>query len=125
MAKWMVSNGAKTIVLVSRTGSATGKVKDLIDESATVGASIVVAQCDVANKASVEKLINNGLTGFPQVRGVVHGAMVLNVSFIVGWRLKRKKLIFDRMFCLRKWSMSSIPRSLNLKSTVLGTSTMH
>lgn len=83
MAKWMVSNGAENIVLVSRTGSATGKVKDLIDESATVGASVVVAQCDVSNKASVEKLINNGLTGFPQVRGVVHGAMVLDVSIFL------------------------------------------
>ncbi|CAG8983017.1 hypothetical protein HYALB_00010143 [Hymenoscyphus albidus] len=78
MARWMVKNGAKTIVLVSRTGSAAGKVKDLIDESAAVGATVVVAPCDVADKASVEKLITTGFTRFPQVKGVVHGAMVLD-----------------------------------------------
>ncbi|KAI2602442.1 ketoacyl-synt-domain-containing protein [Hypoxylon sp. NC1633] len=77
MARWMVSRGARHLVLVSRSGSATGKVKELIDEAASVGAEIVVRRCDVANPASVEELIKNGLEGLPPVRGLIHGAMVL------------------------------------------------
>lgn len=81
MTRWMVSQGAKNIVLVSRRGSATGKVKELIDELEIVGANIVVRQCDVSNSDSVHNLINKELIDMPEVRGVVHGAMVLHVSF--------------------------------------------
>jgi hypothetical protein len=80
MARWMVGRGARTIVLVSRRGTASGKVQDLIDELSDVGANIVIRQCDVANNQSVEDLVQNQLAGMPEVRGVVHGAMVLHVS---------------------------------------------
>ena len=81
MARWMVGKGARNIVLVSRGGSATGKVKELIDDLASVGANIVVRRCDVSNDDSVKRLITNELAGMPEVRGVIHGAMVLHVSY--------------------------------------------
>ncbi|KAI3325140.1 ketoacyl-synt-domain-containing protein [Xylariaceae sp. AK1471] len=77
MARWLASRGARHIVLVSRSGSATGRVKELIDEVAEVGAEVIVRRCDVANPAEVEELINFGLEGMPPVRGLIHGAMVL------------------------------------------------
>jgi enoyl-[acyl-carrier-protein] reductase (NADH) len=75
----MVAKGAKTIVLVSRSGSMTGRVKELVDELGAVGANIVVRPCNVVNKAEVEELITSGLEGLPPIRGVVHGTMVLRV----------------------------------------------
>ena len=80
MARWMVSKGARNLILLSRSGSATGKVKELIDEVAAVGATITVRRCDVANINSVHHLIDYGLVGMPEIRGVIHGAMVLRVS---------------------------------------------
>ncbi|KAI1120739.1 ketoacyl-synt-domain-containing protein [Nemania abortiva] len=77
MARWMVSRGARHLVLVSRSGSVTGKVKELVDEVAKVGAEVIVRQCDVANPADVEELVNFGLESLPPVRGLIHGAMVL------------------------------------------------
>lgn len=79
MARWMVAKGARTIVLVSRSGSMSGRVKELADEVATVGAKIIVRRCNVVNKAEVDELINSGLSDLPPVRGVVHGTMVLRV----------------------------------------------
>lgn len=79
----MVSKGAKHIVLVSRSGSVIGKVKELVDDLGTSGANVVVRPCDVANSDAVNNLIKNGLHGLPEVRGVIHGAMVLRVSKIV------------------------------------------
>jgi NAD(P)-dependent dehydrogenase (short-subunit alcohol dehydrogenase family) len=76
----MAGKGAGNIVLVSRSGSATGKVKELIDELAAIGTRIVVRRCDVSNSESVQKLIGTDLAEMPEVRGVVHGAMVLRVS---------------------------------------------
>jgi hypothetical protein len=83
MAKWMVGKGAINIVLISRSGSAIGKVKDLIYEMALLGANILVRRCDIANPDSVDNLIHNELVGLPPVRGVVHGAMVLRVSYLL------------------------------------------
>ena len=79
MARWMVSKGARNLVLVSRNGSATAKVKELVEDLATIGAQVVVRRCDVSDSASVQKLIASELVGLPEVRGVVHGAMVLSV----------------------------------------------
>ena len=79
MARWMVSKGARTIVLVSRSGSVTGRVKELVDELGAVGAKIVVRRCNVVNKTEVDELIHSGLCDLPPIRGVVHGTMVLRV----------------------------------------------
>ncbi|KAI9653222.1 MAG: Type I Iterative PKS [Bathelium mastoideum] len=78
MALWMVDNGAKNVVLVSRSGRTTGKVKELIDEAASRGAVVKVRSCDVSKRDSVQNLIRNELVGLPEVRGIVHGAMVLH-----------------------------------------------
>ncbi|ETS77113.1 hypothetical protein PFICI_10987 [Pestalotiopsis fici W106-1] len=78
MSRWMIKRGARNLVLVSRSGSATGKVKELIDEALQEGANVVVRRCDVANPADVEDLVNQGLEGMPPVRGLIHGAMVLH-----------------------------------------------
>jgi len=80
MAKWMVSKGARNLVLVSRSGSATGKVKELIDELAVVGANVAVKSCDIADKKAVDVLVADVTASMPEIRGVVHGAMVLHVS---------------------------------------------
>tara|TARA_R110002060_G_scaffold52605_1_gene63403 strand:+ start:830 stop:1123 length:294 start_codon:yes stop_codon:yes gene_type:complete len=82
MARWMVSKGARNLVLLSRTGSTTGKVKELIDELAPLGANIIVRSCNVVETTSVDNLVTKELTDMPPIRGVVHGAMVLRVSFL-------------------------------------------
>ena len=79
MTRWMVSKGARNLILLSRRGSATGKVKELIDEAAVVGAIITVRRCDVTSIHSVQHLIKYDLLGMPEIRGVIHGAMVLRV----------------------------------------------
>lgn len=80
MTRWMVSRGARNIVLLSRSDSTTAKVQEFIDEMQVVGANVVVRAGDVADKASVGKLFSSGFQGLPPVQGVIHAAMVLRVS---------------------------------------------
>jgi NADP-dependent 3-hydroxy acid dehydrogenase YdfG len=80
MAKWMIENGAKNLVLLSRSGALKGKAKDQMEALNAVGSNIVVRRCDVADRADVEALIQTGLVDMPPVRGIIHGAMVLHVS---------------------------------------------
>ena len=79
MTRWMVAKGARTIVLVSRSGSVTGRVKELVDELGAVGANIIVRPCNVVNKIEVDELVQSGLADLPPIHGVVHGTMVLRV----------------------------------------------
>jgi NAD(P)-dependent dehydrogenase (short-subunit alcohol dehydrogenase family) len=79
MTKWMVSKGAKNIVLLSRSGERRDRAKEQIDDLNNGGANVVVRSCDVADRASVDQLISGGLIDLPPVRGIIHGAMVLHV----------------------------------------------
>jgi NAD(P)-dependent dehydrogenase (short-subunit alcohol dehydrogenase family) len=76
----MVKNGAKNIVLLSRSGVLQGKPKEQTDALNEAGANVVVRRCDVTNRADVKELVSEGLSGMPPVRGIIHGAMVLHVS---------------------------------------------
>jgi KR domain len=76
----MVDHGARNLVLVSRSGTVIGKVKKLVDELTLAGANVLVKRCDVSDKISVDALIRKDMISMPEVGGVVHGAMVLNVS---------------------------------------------
>ena len=99
----MVEKGARNIVLISRSGAVTGKVADLIRDAGTVGANITVYPCDVADKAQVDRLITKDVADLPPIRGVIHAAMVLNVSQTA--RLyPGSSLISCRIPFLRKWT---------------------
>lgn len=80
MAKWMSSKGARHIVLTSRNASISNEIQTLIEQVSVAGTHIHVKACDISDSVSVEKLVKEGLTGLPPIRGVVHGAMVLRVS---------------------------------------------
>ncbi|TVY85582.1 Reducing polyketide synthase [Lachnellula suecica] len=78
MSRWMIGKGARSIVLISRSGSATSKVAELIEEASSVGATVSVFSCDVSSKEQVQKLITEDVASLPPVRGVIHAAMVLH-----------------------------------------------
>lgn len=78
----MVEKGARNIILVSRSGNSRQNVKDLILELSEMGANVVAHRCDIGNRFDVDKMLTGASKTMPSVRGVVHGAMVLNVSEI-------------------------------------------
>lgn len=90
MARWMAAKGAKTIVLISRSGSVTGKVKELVDELAALDVKVIVRRCNVVSKSEVDALVD-GLQDLPPIRGVVHGTMVLRVRRASPTVFKRKR----------------------------------
>ncbi|KAK8257361.1 polyketide synthase [Phyllosticta capitalensis] len=77
MSRWMVSKGARNIVLMSRSGKATGKIAELIEDLRPVGGNIVVKACDIADQESVNALVEDCAKTLPPIRGVIHAAMVL------------------------------------------------
>ena len=80
MAKWFFQVGAKSVMLLSRSGGTNPKAKTLVEEYRAQNVSLRILQCDVGDEDQVRQAVESCSTlGYP-VRGVVHGAMVLNVS---------------------------------------------
>lgn len=77
MAKWMINHGARTIVLLSRSGTANSRAAQFIAETRDQ-ADIVVKACDVANQDQVDNLVKNITSTLPPIAGIVHSAMVLH-----------------------------------------------
>ncbi|CAG8978751.1 hypothetical protein HYALB_00011512 [Hymenoscyphus albidus] len=113
MSRWMMSKGARSIVLLSRSGSATGKVAELITEAAELGATITVLPCDVASKEAVDKLISTDLVSLPPIRGVIHAAMVLDDVLF-------EKMIFSQWDSVVK---AKVAGAWNFHNALLATST--
>lgn len=66
-------------MLVSRSGAATEKAQNTIQELTSKGITVEVCKCDISSKQSVEQSLASVLARMPPVRGVVYGAMVLRV----------------------------------------------
>lgn len=81
MTKWMVSKGARNIVLVSRRARLEGAVQQVAQElRQSAGANVVVKACDITDKTSVQNLISSCTLNLPPLAGVIHAGMVLRVS---------------------------------------------
>lgn len=79
MARWMIQNGARCIVLVSRSATITPAIQSLMDEAQASGAQVIVRHCNIADEKSVSALLNwiANIGKLPPIRGVIHSAMVL------------------------------------------------
>jgi malonyl CoA-acyl carrier protein transacylase len=76
-AEWMVSKGAKHLVLISRhQPSEQGRTK--IERLEQSGASIHVLCADISNEQEVLKIIEQVQTSLPPLLGVIHAAGVLD-----------------------------------------------
>ena len=81
IAKWMVNElGAKSLILISRSGIDGKGATDAVEALSNPGVSITVRKCDVADKQSLSALLRDCAQTLPPIRGVVQGAMVLQVS---------------------------------------------
>lgn len=80
MTKWLVGQGAKNIILASRSGLDKQDVRDLVYELEVLGAKIAVMKCDISNRSDVERLSEECSMTMPPIKGVIHGSAVFNVS---------------------------------------------
>jgi malonyl CoA-acyl carrier protein transacylase len=77
VAQWMVQEGAKNIVLTGRRSPNEGAQK-VIEELEATGASVSVLLGDISTQESVIKILEGISTSLPPLKGVIHGAGVLD-----------------------------------------------
>jgi thioester reductase-like protein len=81
LARWMAHRGARHLVLSSRSGPRE-EASRAIEQMRAAGATVIDARCDVTCRADVTRLMRQIHDELPPLKGVIHGAMVLDDEFL-------------------------------------------
>jgi myxalamid-type polyketide synthase MxaB len=76
-ARWLAENGARHLVLLSRSG-ATAQAQEGLATLRRLGAQVRVAAVDVGDRSALAALLAEVREGMPPLRGVLHLAAVLD-----------------------------------------------
>lgn len=77
-AQWLADCGARKLVLVGRSGAATEEARSAVRKLETQGVEVLVENGDVASADAVTAILQRLDERSIQLRGVIHGAMVLD-----------------------------------------------
>lgn len=80
LARWLVSRGARYLILLSRSGPRTTEASNLIHELKKQGATVATPQVDVGHLAKLRQVLADLSSSMPPIRGCISGTMVLRVS---------------------------------------------
>jgi saccharopine dehydrogenase-like NADP-dependent oxidoreductase len=76
----MAEHGAKNIIVLSRSADAAKKAALVVTELGRLGCSIKAVACDICQGDQLAKALQECQEVMPAIRGVVQGAMVLQVG---------------------------------------------
>jgi acyl transferase domain-containing protein/acyl carrier protein len=91
IAKWLAAKGARHMVLVSKSGSLGPEARHALMVMRGRGVEVLVRAVDVADENQVASLFAEIDEKLPALRGVIHGAMVLDDGLIAGLSPERFK----------------------------------
>jgi NAD(P)-dependent dehydrogenase (short-subunit alcohol dehydrogenase family) len=83
VAHWMVNRGARNLVFLSRSGVQKEESRNLVKELTAEGARIAAYACDVGDEDRLRLVLRDVSKNLPPIRGVIQGAMVLQVCLIL------------------------------------------
>ena len=98
LTTWMIERGAKHLAFMSRSGADSRSAAALIQSIEARGVTATVIRGDVTAIADVKAAVKEAGAVHP-VRGVVHAAMVLEVSVLVIKLATTANVICVRMGC--------------------------
>ncbi|RYO75255.1 hypothetical protein DL764_010541 [Monosporascus ibericus] len=76
-AAWMARQGARHLVLLSRSGVKSDAAKALVTKLEADGVSIYAPSCDVSEEKEISSVIEHVEASMPAIKGCIHGAMVI------------------------------------------------
>ncbi|KAG4034475.1 hypothetical protein MFRU_003g04360 [Monilinia fructicola] len=80
ISRWMANQGAKNLILLSRSGAHSAEAINLIEELESKGVSVQAPACNVADLEDLISVLNKVTQSMPPIRGCIQAAMVLKDS---------------------------------------------
>ncbi|KAA6364360.1 MAG: putative polyketide synthase [Streblomastix strix] len=79
----LLKSGAKHLVQCSRSGGGDSQQTKKFDQlRSQYNAEIIVKKCDVSNSNQIRGLLADIRSDMPPLRGIIHGAMVLQDEYL-------------------------------------------
>ena len=76
----MVERGARNLIVLSRSANAQEKARPFMDEMDKLGCKVKAIGADISDASSLSRALQACDKEMPPVRGVIQGAMVLQVG---------------------------------------------
>ena len=80
IARWMVSRGARNLILLSRFGPRSEEAATLLTKLEAEGTRVEAPACDVTDVCALKSVLEQCAKTMPPVLGCVQASMVLRVS---------------------------------------------
>ena len=118
VARWMVEQGARHLVLLGRSGAETKEARDAVQALQNAGATVTVARADATIQRDVAAVLADVGRRLPPLRGVIHAAMVLDDCLLPNLSSERlKNVLFPKI--LGAWHLDRLTRDMPLDFFVL------
>ncbi|KAF3480538.1 uncharacterized protein GIQ15_05885 [Arthroderma uncinatum] len=83
IARWMADQGARHVIILSRSAGQSEKAATLVDELIQVGCRLKAVSCNVSSRSDLADSLHQCYKdGLPPIRGVIQGAMVLKDTLL-------------------------------------------
>ncbi|GAB1541022.1 hypothetical protein NUACC21_36910 [Scytonema sp. NUACC21] len=117
VARWMVAQGARQLVLTGRR-EASSEAQSTLTQLEQLGAKVFVAQADVSNEADMVQLLETMNASMPPLRGIVHAAGVLDDGILLQHSWERySKVMAPKV--KGAWNLHALTQGLPLDFFVL------
>jgi NAD(P)-dependent dehydrogenase (short-subunit alcohol dehydrogenase family)/acyl carrier protein len=95
VAKWLVDNGARHLVLLGRRGVTSDEARTAVAELEALGAQVAIEQADISQADQLAAVLARVRQSLPPLRGVVHAAMVLDDCLMVNLNRERLSRVLE------------------------------
>ncbi|KAI1436832.1 putative polyketide synthase [Xylaria sp. CBS 124048] len=123
MARWLVSRGARYLILLSRSGPRTVEAQQLLAEFRERGIYAATPMCDVSDAAALRAVLTSLSDKMPPVKGCIQASMVMSERIFERMEFHDWKSVVDPKV-KGSWNLhDQLPRDLDffiLISSMMG-----
>jgi NADPH:quinone reductase-like Zn-dependent oxidoreductase/SAM-dependent methyltransferase/acyl carrier protein len=117
-ARFLAAQGARNLVLAGRSGASSEEARATVSDLEQRGLRVLVARVDVSEQTQLADLLARLRSELPPLRGVIHGAMVLDDGFLSQLTPERfRKVLAPK--ALGAWNLHTLTREDPLDFFVL------
>ncbi|MFF2331326.1 MULTISPECIES: SDR family NAD(P)-dependent oxidoreductase [unclassified Streptomyces] len=113
----VAAHGVRRLMLVSRAGGDSPRGVELAAELTAMGAEVVLAACDTADRAALSRLLA-GIPAETPLTGVVHAAGVVDDGVLTDLTPQRLDAVLSPKMTAA-WNLHELTRDLDLSAFVL------
>ena len=117
LVHWLVDNGARHLVIVSRSGASSQTAKAAVEALHDKGINVMVAKADVSNEEQVARVFSE-MKCMPPLKGVFHAAAILNDGLLKDQNLERYYQVMGSKL-LGAWILHNLTLDMPLDYFVL------